>query len=142
MFSPSNKLFILVNTDYSLVKMTSYCLNPNLVCASLVLQSMITLVAYSLCKKILLSVFLVHLLIHIYVFHGLKETILWSTPNFHDLILLPYVFHSTTVFHHFLLLFLCHLSHTFFSLYQPYLYSIFHRSFRDFDFFSHLIIFS
>ena len=55
MFSPSNKLFILVNTDYSLVKMTSYCLNPNLVCASLVLQSMITLVAYSLCKKILLS---------------------------------------------------------------------------------------
>ena len=31
MFSPSNELFILVSTDFSLVKVTPYCLNHNLI---------------------------------------------------------------------------------------------------------------
>ena len=44
MFSPSNKLINFVTTDRSFVKMTSYCMNPNLalfLCAVVVLQSMI-----------------------------------------------------------------------------------------------------
>ena len=60
MFSPSNELFILVSTDFSLVKVTPYCLNHNLVlnlCAAVVLQSMITLIANSLCIKIVLGCF-------------------------------------------------------------------------------------
>ena len=61
MLSPSNELFIFVNTDYSLVKMTSRGLNPNFVlnlCAAVLLQSKITLVANSLHIKILLGCFL------------------------------------------------------------------------------------
>ena len=52
--------FIFVSTDCSLVKMTSHCLNPNLVLGlrpAVVLQSMVTLFAILLCKKILLGCF-------------------------------------------------------------------------------------
>ena len=76
MFSPSNKLFIFVSTDCSLVKMTSYCLNPNFVLnlyVDVALQSMITLVANSLRIKISLGGFLIHVPVHIYVFYGRKS---------------------------------------------------------------------
>ena len=79
MFSPLNKIFIFVRIDCSLDNMTLYCLNPNLVinlCAAVVLQSTITLVAISLYIKVLLSLFLFHLLVHIYVFYGLKYILL------------------------------------------------------------------
>ena len=79
MFSPSNELFISVTTDCSLVKMTSYCLNHSLVlnlCAAVVLQSIITLVANSLHIKIMLDCFLVHLVAHIYVFYDPKDILL------------------------------------------------------------------
>ena len=58
MFSPSNELFISVRTDCSLVKVTSYYLNPNPVlnlCAAVVFQSMITLTANFLFMKFLLG---------------------------------------------------------------------------------------
>ena len=58
MFSTSNEGFIFFNPDCFLVKMTLYYLNPSLVlnlCASVVLQSMITLVANFLCIKILVG---------------------------------------------------------------------------------------
>ena len=60
MFSPSNELFAFVSTDCSLVKMIEYCLNSILVlnlCAAVILQSMITLVANSSRIKILLGCF-------------------------------------------------------------------------------------
>ena len=47
-FSPSNELIIFVSTGCSYVKMTSYCLNPNLILGLWVdvhLQSIITLTA-------------------------------------------------------------------------------------------------
>ena len=56
--------------------------------------------------------------------------------HFYELIPLLYVFHLTTIFHHCLLLLLCHFVHTFFWLYRPFLYSIFLRSFRCFILFS------
>ena len=52
--------FIFVSTDCSLVKITSYYLNPNLVLGlypAVILQSMVTLFAILLCKKILLGCF-------------------------------------------------------------------------------------
>ena len=45
-FSTSNEMFIFVSNDCSLVKMTSNCLNHNLLldlCVDVVLQSIITL---------------------------------------------------------------------------------------------------
>ena len=60
MFSASNELFIFVVTDSFLVKITSHCLNPNLVlnlCDAVVLQSMITLIANSLRIKFFWLVF-------------------------------------------------------------------------------------
>ena len=53
-------LFFFISTDCSLVNMTSYYLNPSLVsnlCAVVVLQSVITLVANSLHVNILLGCF-------------------------------------------------------------------------------------
>ena len=47
---PSNEVIIFISTNCSLVKITSYCLNPNLVlklCAATVLQSMIILIVNS-----------------------------------------------------------------------------------------------
>ena len=52
--------FIFVSTDCSLVKITPYYLNPNLVLGlypAVILQSMVTLFAILLCKKILLGCF-------------------------------------------------------------------------------------
>ena len=60
MFSASNELFIFVVTDSFLVKITSHCLNHNLVlnlCDAVVLQSMITLIANSLRIKFFWLVF-------------------------------------------------------------------------------------
>ena len=60
MFPPSIEPIIFVSANYSFVKITSYCLNPNLVLnlyAAVALQYLITLVANSLCVKILLACF-------------------------------------------------------------------------------------
>ena len=60
MFSPSNELLLVINTDCSLVKMTLYCLNPYIAlnfCAAVVLQSMNTFTNSSLSIKLLLSYF-------------------------------------------------------------------------------------
>ena len=75
-FCSSNGLFIFVSTDCSLVKITSYFWNPNLalnLCGVVILQCIITLVGNSLCIKFLLDCFLVHLLVHIYVFYSLRN---------------------------------------------------------------------
>ena len=55
-----SSMFIVVSTDCSLVKMTSYCLNPNLalnLCAAVVLQYMFTLVANYLHIQIMFGYF-------------------------------------------------------------------------------------
>ena len=79
MFSSSNVLINFVSTDCSFVKMTSYCLNPNLVLnlrGDVALQSTITLIANFLFIKILLTCFLDLLLVHIYVFYDLNYIML------------------------------------------------------------------
>ena len=56
-----NEFIILVSTDCPFVKITSHCLNPNLVLnlyANVVLQSIITLIANSSSIKIPLHCFL------------------------------------------------------------------------------------
>ena len=53
---------------------------------------MITLIANSLSIEILLGYFLARLMVHIYVFYGLKDIFLQSSANFFGLILLLYVF--------------------------------------------------
>ena len=88
------KCFIFDSTHCSLFKMTSYCLNPNVflnLSAAVVLQSIITLIANSFCRKNMLGCFLVHLLVYIYIFYGLKDILLLLLTNFYDLILLLYV---------------------------------------------------
>ena len=122
-------------------KMTSYCLNPNLVlnlCTAVVLQSMITFIIDSLFIKILLGCFfcsstssnLCFLWFEMYFIIGI-----WKCYN---LILFLYVLHSATVFHHCLIVILYHF-YMFLCLYQPY--SIFYWVFRIFFFFFHLILF-
>ena len=59
--------------------MTSFCLNRNCVlnlCADVVPQSRITLIANFLSMKILLSCFLVDQLVDICVFYGLNNNLL------------------------------------------------------------------
>ena len=143
-FFPSKEGFIFVSSDCSLVKLTSFCLNPNLVlhlCAAVFLKSIIILVISSFSITILSDCFLIHLLVHIYVFCGLKDISLGSHSIFYDLILHLHVFHGSIVFH-FYLLFLRHFFRAFLYIYQPYWNSIFHRSFRNFDFFFWFAIFS
>ena len=80
-FSPPNELFIFVSTCCSLVKVTSYCLNPNLVLnlgTAVVFQFIIILVMTSLYTKILLDCFFdsSNLVIFISVFYKLKYILL------------------------------------------------------------------
>lgn len=80
-FSPPNELFIFVSTCCSLVKVTSYCLNPNLVlnlCTAVVFQFIIILVVTSLYTKILSDCFFdsPNLIIYISVFYKLKYILL------------------------------------------------------------------
>ena len=80
-FSPPNELFIFVSTCCSLVKVTSYCLNPNLVlnlCTAVVFQFIIILVVTSLYTKILSDCFFdsSNLVIFISVFYKLKYILL------------------------------------------------------------------
>ena len=123
---------------------SNYCsLNLNLdlnLCNPVVLQSIIILNPNSLSIKIMLCCFLVHLLILNYAFYCLEDIFLQSSADFYDVILLLYVFNSTTIFHHCLLLFIDHFFHTFFYLYQPYLHSIFHSLSRISNFFLQLVI--
>ena len=91
-----------LDSDCYFVKMTWYCLNPNLLlnlCAALVLQSLITLAARILSIRILWDCFFVPLPDHLYVLHGLNDILL---------LFLLYVFHLTTILLHYLLLFLHH----------------------------------
>ena len=121
-FSFKLNLFLVI-TDCFFIEIVSYCLNPNLgikLCTAVVLQSIITLVTNSLRIKILLGCFLVHLLVHIYVFYDLKDILMLSPTMFYDLNLLLYFFHLTTIFRHYLLLSLHHFFHTFFCLHQPF----------------------
>ena len=80
-FSPPNELFIFVSTCCSLVKVTSYCLNPNLVLnlgTAAVFQFIIILVITSLYTKILSDCFFdsSNLVIFISVFYKLKYILL------------------------------------------------------------------
>ena len=100
-FFPSKERFIFVSSDCFLVKLTSFCLNPNLVlhlCAAVVLQSIITLVISSFSITIFSDCFLIHLLVHIYVFCGLKDISLGSHSIFYDLILIPFLSTVSTSF--------------------------------------------
>ena len=99
MFFHSNELFNYHSNGCSLLKMTSCCLNNFILnlYAAVALQLIVTLIVNSLCIKILLDCFLVHLLVHIYIFYDLKDSLLWPLSNFCDLILLLYVFQSTTI---------------------------------------------
>ena len=138
MFCPLNELFIFVRTDCFLVKVISYCLKPSIILnfyVVVILQSMITLIANSLCINILLKCcYLVCLLlVHIFVFDGMKDVLLYSPISFYDPILLLYVIYSISVFHRCLLLFLQQFFHMLLCLY--------HRSSRIFYFFFNLIIF-
>ena len=138
MFSPLNELFIFVRTDCFLVKVISYCLNPSIVLnfyVAVILQSMITLIANSLCINILLKCcnLVCLLLVHIFVFDGMKDILLYSPISFYDLILLLYVIYSISVFHRCLLLFLQQFFHMLLCLY--------HRSSRIFYFLSLSYIF-
>ena len=80
LLSPSNELFIFVSKHCSLITMTSYYLNYIFVlnlCAPVALQSMITLITNSF--WIIISVrflFLVHLLVHIFGFYRLYDSLL------------------------------------------------------------------
>ena len=144
MFSPSNALFIFFTINCRLLKMTSNFLNANLVlnlCAVIALQSMITLIATYLTIKNLLDCFLAHQLVLTNVFYGQKDIHLQSFTSFYDLILPLYVFHPTTVFHHYLLLFL-HYSFVRFSALSNIFINYIFRIFNDFYFFFHVIVFS
>ena len=142
MFSPSNELFIFFTTDCCLVKMTSNFFNANLflnLYAAVVLQSMVTLTAPYLTIRFLLACFLAHQLVRNYVFHGRKDIYLQSFANFYDLILPVYVFYSTTIFHHCLLL-LLHYFSVCFSAYINHIYILYVQNFQDFLFLFCLII--
>ena len=134
---------MFVSTDCTYVKMTSYCLNPNLVInlwANVVLQSIITFIANLFVCKNCIAFFLVHLLVHIYVFYDLND-ILLGFLTFYDLISRLYVFHLATIFHHDLLLVLCHFHN--FSADNSHIYILYSTEvLRFFYFFFHLIIFS
>ena len=116
--------------------MTSYCLNPNLALnlwVDVVLQSIITLIVNFSLIKILLHCFFgsstssyLRFLLFELNFVVISCKFLWSNP---------YVFHLTAIFHNYLLLFLYYFLCMYFCLYQPFLYSVFHRSFRIFYFF-------
>ena len=144
MFSPSNDLFIFISTDCFLVKMTPYCLNPNLVLnlhAAVVLQSMITLVANSLSIKILLGCFFgsstSSYLCFIWserYFTLITCKILWCNLSF-----TCFLFNQNI--YQYLLLFQRYFFHTFLCLHQPYLYKVFFRSFRIF-YFSFILLYS
>ena len=115
------KIWSLSDCNWTLVKMTSYCLNPNLVlnsCVAVVLPSISTLVANSLSIKILLG-----------CFYGLPTSeylcFLWSERYFtvvacNFLRSIPSsicLFPSTAIFHYYLLLLL----HQFFIRFSAYI---------------------
>ena len=91
-FSTSNELIIIVSTYCSFVKMTLYCLNPNLVLnlwANVVLQSIITLIS-----NFLSITFLLHYFSGLYnssylcfswfgsYFIVISRKYLWSNPSY------------------------------------------------------------
>ena len=125
-----NSLFLY--TDCSLVKMTSFCLHPNLVLnlhVAVVLQSIIALAANSLHIKVLLDCFF-----GLSTSSYLMFSMIWKILYCSDLQIFMiksfcFTFHSNplSVFTPFFHLFLC--------LYPPYLYSIFPSFFMIFDFF-------
>ena len=143
MFSPSNELSIFVNNDCSLVKMTSFCLNPNPnLCATVFLQSMISLTANSLSIPVLLACFFsssissyLYFLWSERYFYVATCKFLWSNISSiwfsynHNVPLLSAIV-STSFFQ------------MFFCLCQQFFYSSFHRNFRILDFLFHFIIFS
>ena len=142
LFQMNSFLIIFVSTNFSFVKMTLYCLNPNLVLnlwATVVLQSLITLIANFASIKVLLTCFLGFSTssylclrwLELY-FLVISHKCLRSNPS------LMFSFNHNTPS----LLFLYHFFQLFFCLYQPFLYSVFYRSFRIFYFFFHSIIFS
>ena len=134
---------IFVSSYCSLVELTSYCLNPNLVlnlCAAIVLQSMIVLIA-NLSIKILLSYFFGSST-NLYIcflwsqkyFLVVISKFLWSNPSyiclsFNHNIPLPSSI-AYTLF----------LPYVFVCIYQSCIYSIFHIIFSSFNFFFRLII--
>ena len=124
--------------------MTSYCLNRKLLLnlfAAVVLQYITNLDANFSFTKTMLGDFLVHQLVHSYVFYGLNDffviyhEFLWFNSFFFF-----HVFHSTIIFHHYLLLFLYYIFYMCFCLCQPYLSCKFHRSSMVFNFFFCLVV--
>ena len=120
MFCSSKELYIFASNVYSLVKMTSYCLNLNLalnLSVAVVLLSMNTLIASFSLENNLLDCFLVYQLVHIYGFYSLKNILLQQLVSRNFL----YVFMLTTTFHQYLLLFL----HNFFIHFSVYINHIY-----------------
>ena len=121
----SNKLTIKLKLQsflnlQSFVKMTSYCLIPSLVLnlwANVALHSIITLISNFLFLKILLTYFIGFSTSSYLSFLWPEWYFIVISCKFYDLILLFCVFHLTTIFHHYLLLFLNHFLHPFFCLY-------------------------
>ena len=99
-------------------------------------------IANSLSVKILLDCFfLVHQLIHNYIFYGLNYIFLLSTVDFSNLILVLYVFHETTIFRRHLLLFLRHFLIRF-SAYINRIYIVYWTAFSEFLIFSFISLYS
>ena len=128
---------IFVSTDCSFVKMTSHCLNSNLVLnlwAIVVLKFVIMLIANFSSLKILLTCFFVSstssylcfLWFGLY-FVVISSKFLWSNPFSISFSFNHNIPSSSTIVS------IPFLSHVF-CLYQPFLYNVFHRSFRVFLF--------
>ena len=126
-FSPSIELIIFISIDCSFVKMTWNCLNLHLVlslCADVVLQSIITLIANFLSIKIQLHCFFVLLSSSYLCFPWFEWYFIVISHKFFDSILLVYVFHLTRIFLNYILLFLYHFFMRF-SVYINHTYRVY-----------------
>ena len=119
-------------SDLSLVKVTSYCLNPNLV---------LNLCAVC-CSTIHNSFGCQFFDYKNYVVFFFRYFFFGPFCSSYDRIFLLFVFHSATILHHYLLLFIHHFLHTFLCLYQPYLNNVCHKRVKTFVFFFYLVVFS
>ena len=116
-FSFKWTFYIFFNIDFYLVKMTLCCLNPTPVLnlfETVVLQPMITLAAYSLCKNSIGLFFLIYLLFRIYVFYSVNDILLYSVANCYDLTLSYMCFfqpqYSVTIYNFFYTISFLHFS--------------------------------
>ena len=125
LFQMNSFLIIFVSTNFSFVKMILYCLNPNLVLnlgATVVLQSLITLIANFASIKVLLTCFLGFstssylclLWLELY-FLVISHKCLRSNPSL-------ICFHLTTIPHHY---YFYTISFNYFSAYINHFYIVY-----------------